>query len=108
MRRFLSLFTMLMLCGVLAFAQNRVVSGKVTDKDGNPIPFSSITVKGSNTGANADANGAFAIRVKDGTVLVISAAGYTTSEVNVGSKSTIVEVLELSGSSTRLTEFNDV
>ena len=104
MRRFLSLFTMLMLCGVLAFAQNRVVSGKVTNKDGDPVPFSTIKIKGSNTGTNADASGSFAIRVKDGTVLEISAAGYTSSEVNVGTKSTIVEVLELSGTSTKLTE----
>ena len=104
MRRFLSLFTMLMLCGVLAFAQNRVVSGKVTNKDGDPVPFSTIKIKGSNTGTNADASGSFAIRVKDGTVLEISAAGYTSSEVNVGTKSTIVEVLELSGASTKLTE----
>ena len=104
MRRFLSLFTMLMLCGVLAFAQNRVVSGKVTDKDGNPVPFSTIKIKGSNVGTQADANGAFAIKVKDGTVLEISSSGYTTVDVNVGTRSAITQVLELSGTTNRLTE----
>ena len=59
MRRFLSLFTMLMLCGVLAFAQSRVVTGKVTDIDGNPISFASVKVKGTSTGVSADANGAY-------------------------------------------------
>ncbi len=103
MRRFLSLFTMLMLCGVLAFAQNRVVSGKVTDKDGSPVPFSTIKIKGSNAGTQADANGAFTIRVKDGAVLEISATGYAAADVNVGTRSTITQVLELSGSG-RLTE----
>ncbi len=58
MRRFLSLFTMLMLCGVLAFAQSRVVTGKVTDIDGNPVSFASVKIKGSSTGVSADANGA--------------------------------------------------
>ena len=101
MRRFLSLFTMLMLCGVLAFAQNsRVVSGKVTDKDGNAVPFSTIKVKGTNTGTQADAYGAFAIKVKDGAVLEISASGYKTEDVNVGTRSTIVQVLQLGGTST--------
>ena len=104
MRRFLSLLTMLMLCGVLAFAQNRVVTGKVTDKDGNAVPFSTIKIKGTSAGTQADANGAFTVRVKDGTVLTISSAGYVTSDVNVGVRSTIVEVLELSNTSTRLTE----
>ena len=103
MRRFLSLFTMLMLCGVFAFAQNRVVSGKVTDKDGNAVPFSTIKIKGSPVGTQADATGAFAIKVKDGTVLEISSAGYTTVDVNVGSRTTITQVLELSGTG-RLTE----
>ena len=37
MRKILSLFTVLMLCGVLAFAQTRVVTGKVTDGQGNPV-----------------------------------------------------------------------
>ncbi len=57
MRRFLSLFTMLMLCGVLAFAQNRVVSGKVTDIDGNPVSFATIKIQGASTGLSADATG---------------------------------------------------
>jgi hypothetical protein len=57
MRRILSLFTMLMLCGVFAFAQTRVVTGRVADKEGNPIPFASVKIKGAKTGVAADANG---------------------------------------------------
>ena len=83
MRRFLSLFTMLMLCGVLAFAQSRVVTGKVTDATGNPVSFASVKVKGSPTGVSADANGAFSIRVTNNTVLEITASGYKPTEVAV-------------------------
>ena len=54
---------MLMLCGVLAFAQNRVVSGKVTDKDGNAVPFATVKIKDKSTGVSADATGAFSIKV---------------------------------------------
>ena len=94
MRRFLSLFTMLMLCGVLAFAQSRVVSGKVTDKDGNPVPFASVKVKGSNVGLSADATGTYTIKVKNGDVLVISGSGYKALEVPVGTASFLSTSLE--------------
>ena len=94
MRRFLSLFTMLMLCGVLAFAQSRVVTGKVTDIDGNPVSFATIKVKTSNTGLSADANGAYSIRVNPNDVLVISGASFKTIEVSVGTQNVLNTVLE--------------
>ena len=94
MRRFLSLFTMLMLCGVFAFAQSRVVSGKVTDKDGNPVPFASVKVKGSTVGLSADATGAYTIKVKNGDVLVISGSGFKALDVPVGTSSVLSTVLE--------------
>src|SRR6187401_2855617 len=94
MRRFLSLFTVLMLCGALAFAQSRVVTGKVTDIEGNPIPFATITVKGSTSGLSADATGAYAIKVNANSVLVISGASFKTVEVPVGTQNVINSVLE--------------
>ncbi|MEP7238017.1 MAG: carboxypeptidase-like regulatory domain-containing protein, partial [Ferruginibacter sp.] len=97
MRRFLSLFTMLMLCGVLAFAQSRVVTGKVTDIDGNPVSFASVKVKGSNTGLSADANGVYSIKVGPNDVLVISGASFKTTEVPVGTQNVLNTVLEKGG-----------
>ena len=94
MRRFLSLFTMLMLCGVFAFAQSRVVSGKVTDVDGNPVPFATVKFKGKNAGLSADQNGAFSVNVKPGDVLELSAAGFKTVEIPVGSQSVLNAVME--------------
>lgn len=83
-----------MLCGVFAFAQTRVVSGKVTDTDGNPVAFATINIKGSNIGLSADANGAYSIKAKTGDVLVISAAGFKNAEVTVGTFNTVNAVLE--------------
>ena len=97
MRRFLSLFTMLMLCGVLAFAQSRVVTGKVTDIDGNPVSFASVKVKNTNTGVSADANGAYSIRVNSNDVLVISAASFKDIEVPVGTQNVLNTVIEKGG-----------
>ncbi len=103
MRRFLSLFTMLMLCGVFAFAQTRVVSGKVADKDGNAVPFASVKIKGAKTGLAADANGQFTIRVKDGDFLEISGSGFKTATVAIGTQNYVQTVLE-KGASTELVE----
>ncbi|MEP6674364.1 MAG: SusC/RagA family TonB-linked outer membrane protein [Ferruginibacter sp.] len=102
MRRFLSLFTMLMLCGVFAFAQNRVVSGKITDENGNPAPFVSIKIKGTKTGIAADASGTYTIKVKDGDILEISGAGFKTKEISVGSQTFISTTLEKTGSLTEV------
>ena len=97
MRRFLSLFTMLMLCGVLAFAQSRVVTGRVTDIDGNPVSFATVKVKNTNTGVSADANGAYTLRVSPNDVLVISGASFKTTEVPVGTQNVLSTVLEKGG-----------
>ncbi|MBS1599539.1 MAG: SusC/RagA family TonB-linked outer membrane protein [Bacteroidetes bacterium] len=83
MRKFLSLFAVLVFCSVLAFAQTKVVKGKVTDAQGQPIPFSTIRIKGTKTGTAADADGNYTIRAKTGDVLVISGAGITSKEVTV-------------------------
>ncbi len=99
MRRFLSLFTILMLCGVLVFAQSRVVSGKVTDANGVPVAFATIKIKGKQTGLSADANGAYSIKVNSGDVLVISAASFKTVEVPVGTQSALNSVMESDASS---------
>ncbi len=99
MRRFLSLFTMLMLCGVLVFAQSRVVSGKVTDANGVPVAFATVKIKGKQTGLSADANGAYSIKVNSGDVLVISAASFKAIEVPVGTQSVLSSVLETDATS---------
>ncbi len=83
MRRFLSLFTVLMLCGVFAFAQSRVVSGRVLDNSGKAVPFASIVVKGGKTGVQSDINGDFSIRGNTGDILVISSQSFNSSEIAI-------------------------
>ena len=86
-----------MLCGVLAFAQSRVVTGKVTDIDGNPVSFASVKIKGNTTGVSADANGAYSLKVTPNDVLVISGASFKTTEVPVGTQNVLNTVLEVGG-----------
>jgi TonB-linked SusC/RagA family outer membrane protein len=79
-----------MLGSFSSFAQDRKVSGKVSGTDSQGIPGVSILVKGTNTGATTDVNGAFSVTVKSASaVLNISAVGYKAQTITVGSQSSI-------------------
>jgi TonB-linked SusC/RagA family outer membrane protein len=79
-----------MLSGVLVFAQNRVVTGTITDNNGDPVSGASIRVKNSRIGTSADDNGNFTLKsVKTGSILVISGVGITAKEVELGSESVV-------------------
>jgi len=72
----------------------RVISGKVTDINANPISFASIKIKGTNSGIMADANGAYSLRVNPNAILVISGAGFIETEVPVGLQLIVNTVME--------------
>ncbi|RYF44602.1 MAG: SusC/RagA family TonB-linked outer membrane protein, partial [Chitinophagaceae bacterium] len=82
MRKILSLLAVLVLSTVLAFSQTRPVSGTVRDDQGNPIPFTTVRLKGSSTGVSADADGKFTISAAQNAILVFSAAGFEDTEVS--------------------------
>jgi TonB-linked SusC/RagA family outer membrane protein len=67
-----------------ASAQNRVVSGKVTDAGGNPIPSASVVIKGTKRGTNTGQDGSFKISVPpSATALVVSSIGFAPMEVSI-------------------------
>src|SRR6476661_8985183 len=88
MRKIVSLLAVLMLFSAFAFAQNRTVSGKVLDEKGVPIPFATVTEKGTKNGTSADANGNFSLEVR-GNTLVVSSKGFNSHEVNVQGKNNV-------------------
>jgi TonB-linked SusC/RagA family outer membrane protein len=94
MKRFLTFFTMLMLSGVLAFAQGHVVTGKVTDDKGDPVSGASIIIKGTSKGIPANSAGEFSITAKSSDVLVITAANFGKSEVRVGNQNNVAITLK--------------
>jgi hypothetical protein len=58
------------------------ITGRVTDEKGEPVPFASVRVKGTNTGVAADANGFFTIKAPLGTnTLNVSAIGMETTDI---------------------------
>ena len=57
-------------------------TGRITNEKGEPVPFASVRVKGTNTGVSADANGFFTIKVPAGSsTLTVSSVGMETSEL---------------------------
>jgi len=81
------MFSVLMLFGACAFAQNRTISGVVKDDAGNPVPGASVIIQGTTTGVSANAAGEFTISAKTGDVLEISAASFVTRRVPVTASS---------------------
>lgn len=77
----------------VSFAQNVTVKGKVTDNaTGEPVPFASIQVKGTMTGAATDAAGIYSIDVSKNATLVFSSIGYSNQEVDVNGRG-IIDIL---------------
>jgi TonB-linked SusC/RagA family outer membrane protein len=71
------------------YAQKQVLTGKITDASGTPLPGVTILVKGTNVGTTTDAAGAYSIEVSASDVLVFSFIGYATKEEPVGTRSVI-------------------
>jgi TonB-linked SusC/RagA family outer membrane protein len=80
-----SCFVLLCFFVIPAMAQNRTVSGKVTDsKDGSPLIGASVVAKGLNVGAITDVNGAFKLSAPaNANTLVVTYIGYVRKEVPV-------------------------
>ena len=72
----------------ISFAQEKTVSGTVSDNSG-ALPGVSILIKGTTTGTDTDFDGKYSIKTKAGDVLSFSYLGYKTVERTVGSSSTI-------------------
>jgi TonB-linked SusC/RagA family outer membrane protein len=84
MRKLLSVLSAMLLLVGGAMAQNRVVTGKVTDAGGSPIPSASVVVKGTKHGTNTGPDGSFSISVPSAAkTLVISSIGFAPMEVSI-------------------------
>jgi TonB-dependent starch-binding outer membrane protein SusC len=73
----------------------RVIKGKVTTPDGQPLSGVNVTAKGTQVGTATDNNGEFVITVEENTTtLVISYVGYVRTEASVVNTATVSVVLQ--------------
>jgi TonB-dependent starch-binding outer membrane protein SusC len=91
MKRFLLLSLVCLFGFGSAMAQDRQISGTVTDGgEKTPLPGVNIVVKGRSTGTTTDAEGKYRLTVPAGaTTLVFSFVGFLTQEVDINNRSTV-------------------
>lgn len=84
----------LLLTSFSAIAQKGLVTGKVSDATGNPLPGVNLILKGTTIGTTSDAKGDYSLEVSPDDILVVSFIGYATKEILVGNQAQISIVLE--------------
>lgn len=91
MRTKFSRFLTLLLAFVvhLSVAQDKTITGTITDPSGIPLPGVNIILKGTNTGTQTDFDGNYSIKASSGQVLEFTFIGYKTIQRTVGASATI-------------------
>ncbi len=85
----------LLLFSLIATAQDRVITGRVTSATGAALPGVSISVKNQARGTTTGEDGQFSLNVPaDATTLVVSSIGFATQEVDIAGQSTINVTLQ--------------
>ncbi|CAL2106432.1 SusC/RagA family protein [Tenacibaculum sp. 190524A02b] len=84
----IKLLWLFFLVAQVTFAQEKIISGVVSDESG-PLPGVSVIIKGTVKGAETDFDGNYSVKAKTGDVLVYSFVGKETVEQVVGSASVI-------------------
>jgi Ca-activated chloride channel homolog len=104
MKRIIYLLVPIIIIALAAFMSPKdIITGTVTDENGNPVPFATVQIKGTKKGTSCDAKGKYSINAKQGDVLVFVSTGRLTKEVSVGSVKVVNATLVSSGK-TSLTE----
>ncbi|HEX2630330.1 MAG TPA: SusC/RagA family TonB-linked outer membrane protein, partial [Chitinophagaceae bacterium] len=100
-RRLLSCF--LSVCLLLLFnqasAQNRTITGVVTNETGSPLEGATVMAKGQTSGVTTDATGTFRITVANSVnTLVVTFVGFEKKEIAIGNQSTVSVSMQVSNS----------
>lgn len=78
-----------MLSAMTAWAQSKVVTGVVTDDQGQPLPGVAVMVPGTTSGTVTDFDGKYSLNVGDAANLSFSFIGFQTEKVAIGGRSTV-------------------
>ncbi|MGI8582751.1 MAG: SusC/RagA family TonB-linked outer membrane protein [Chitinophagaceae bacterium] len=82
-------------CILQTFAQQKTVTGTVTDKSGVGVAGVSVLAKGSRSGTQTNSDGAYSLSVSDNAAtLVFTSVGYGVQEVTINGRSAVDVTLE--------------
>ena len=86
----LTLGFMLLLLSAAVSAQNKTITGKITDSKSAAVSGASVVAKGSTTGTSTNTNGEFTLLVPESiNTLVVSSVGYTSLDVDITGRTTV-------------------
>ena len=84
MRKIFLILSAILCLLISATAQNRTITGRVTDENGQGIPRASIQVKGSRIGTTTATDGSFSLNVpSNASTLVVSSVNMAPQEVAI-------------------------
>jgi Ca-activated chloride channel homolog len=91
MKKIVSIFAILVIGAlVIASTQSRIITGKVIDSSGFPLPGVSVVVKGTNRGTVTDIHGDYKIEVfPENKILQFSLIGFVTINEKIAERSVI-------------------
>lgn len=88
---------LLMLIALPVLAQQRTLTGKITGDKEEPLPGSTVLIKGTSTGTSTNADGNYTLPIPEGQAngtLVVSFIGYLSKEIPIGNQSVINVTIE--------------
>lgn len=95
----LLLAAVILFCANFLQAQQKTITGKITDANGQPIIGATIVAKGTSVATQTNAEGNFTISVPNEIQkLSVSSVGYTAQEVSITGRSTIAVSLAVTTS----------
>lgn len=75
--------------------QDQIITGKVTDESGQPIPGVNVVVKGTFIGTTTGKNGNYILEVHGGDTLVFSFVGYKDESIEANGQQVINVILDV-------------
>lgn len=90
-----SVFMLLMLfLGAVGFAQQKMVTGTVTDENSVPLPGVNVIIEGTSQGTNTDFDGKYSLEASEGDRLQFSRVGFKDQKITVGTSSIVNVMME--------------
>ncbi|UQD56058.1 TonB-dependent receptor [Flavobacterium sp. K5-23] len=73
----------------ITFAQNKTITGVVSDNEGKPLTGVNVKVKGTSNGVQTNFDGKYSINAKTGDVLILSFVGLETKTLTIANSNSI-------------------
>ena len=88
-KKLLGTLGLMLMCFASAQAQEKTITGVVTDQDGLPLPGVNIILRGTSNGTQTDFDGNYSIAAQPGQILVFTYIGQQDEQRTVGASNTI-------------------